>query len=263
MSGIQHLLLGSGGIKAEAPPSVPVTPTPTGRYFRFTSSQPFTITGNSPIPVSLVVVGGGQPGTAGVLTPDPKFPGAAGGVGGKGGVVNSQPSTTLAPGSYSIVVGAANATSGIYSPPATAIFTAAGGSSNPKSNGVPGEPQSTYIYGGGGGAGDNAGSPAPASPAFRGGNGGAGRGVTFGQFGGGGGGGAGAPGPGTPGGAGGTGGGGDGGASSGSFQVGYPGTVNTGGGGGGGMARISPIDTTQGGNGGSGIVIIQVPPAVG
>lgn len=241
MSGIHHLILGASSASVEAPPSVPVTPTPTGRYFTFTASAPFVVNGVLPINASLVVIGGGNAGTGGSssftagnppgskIGPYTPVFSQSQGSGGKSGVVNYQPSTSLSPGTYSVVVGAASSTSGIYQPPSTAIFEAGGGPVNPLGSS------------GTGGAGSSA--------AGSGTSGGTGTTTPWGTYAGGGGGG--------PGGTGGPGGGGPAG------NPGVAGSANTGSGGGGGNAPGPPGGSSSGGAGAAGIVIIQVPLAVG
>jgi hypothetical protein len=240
MSGIHHLILGTNAASLEAPPSVPITPTPTGKYYTFTASAPFVLNGALPVNASIVVVGGGAPGTGGTGTRvpssfDPKFQTftpaqyiRSEGSGGKSGVVNYQPSANLAPGPYSVIVGAATSASGLYYPPGTLLYGAAG------------SPGNTNTSPGTGGAG----SSAPGSGT----SGGAGTPTIVGTYGGGGGGG--------PGGAGGPGGGGPAGI------PGVPGTANTGSGGGGGNAPPPPGGTSTGGTGAAGVVVIHGPLAV-
>jgi len=236
MTGIHHSLTGIPVTFIAVPPSVPANTTPTGTYYTFTSSQPFTINGVLPVNAALVVVGGGAPGTGGSSSfsagaYDPKlgyFPPVftqTQGSGGKSGVVNYQASTPLSPGSYSVVVGAANSASELYKSPTNLLFSAAGA------------PGNTNTSPGTGGAG----SSAPGSGT----TGGAGTPTVAGTYGGGGGGG--------PGGSGGSGGGGPAG------NPGVPGTANTGSGGGGGNAPGPPGSTSSGGNGAAGVVVVHVP----
>lgn len=280
MTGIHQVLMGGSGDVLYAPPAVPVTPTPTGRYYTFTSSQPFTVTGR--VPMSLVAVGGGSPGRSAnsveipaVYKGSPSISHYAG-TGGKGGVVNYQPSVFLYAGEYSVIVGGAASPSGVYGPSNTELYAAGGGPSNTNE---PGTNNSYPPDAGAGGAGaGGSGSPGATGglPQGRtpGGPGGAGVPTPWGSFGGGGGGGAvkdyPAPSP-TPGRAplatGGTataGGGAGGSASYANAQNGSLGTANTGGGGGGGSLNYSPSKIyASGGAGGSGVVIIEVPNSVG
>jgi hypothetical protein len=223
-----------------------VTTSGSFKIHTFTTSGTFSVTGSGFLSEFLVVAGGGGGGSA------------HGGGGGGGGLIYDNSAPFIAPGNYTVTIGAGGS-------------GGAGGGSTQGSNGSNSVFDSNTALGGGGGGAYGFSGTVSAGQDGGSGGGGGGAGVVgasadSGSFGpeggdglaydftgssvyyaGGGGGGAYTV---TFGGRGGLGGGGNGGNQG--NNVGLPGDINTGGGGGGGSDF-----TPGGGNGGSGIVIIK------
>jgi hypothetical protein len=211
-------------------------------YYSFTSSGTFNYTGDYPLTINYVIVGGGGAGGNGFHNTSPLVVYCGGG--GAGGQIITG-STAISSGSYSLTVGAGGQSS---------MFI--GQTASPGAPGAPGTTGGNGIGGTGsfGGAGPGAGGNGNSRPGYDGpvttfADGSSGR-----EFSGGGGGGS------TTGNQyiGGIVGGGAGGyISSGNIQPGFIGRANTGGGGGGGGSyTVSPYISPGGASGGSGVILI-------
>jgi hypothetical protein len=244
------------------PPLPPLSYTATGTHtvssnsqynniITFTGDGAFTISRS--YPVSYIVVGGGGGGGGSVL---------AGSGGGGGGGVNTN--SALFSGPYTITVGSGGTWATSLNPGNSSIigstsFVATGGQGGSTSGGASGTPLSTGGAGNGnpaGGIGTIGGAGGGGGISYSGGNGSINISTIYGNtFGAGGGGGSG----GGPNGISGL--GGNSSAGNGGSINGYGGSPNGaantgGGGGGGGSTGGGSFDWSDGGNGGSGIVIL-------
>ena len=216
-------------------------------YYKFTSSGTFNYTGDYPLTINYVIVGGGGAGANGFHNTSPLVLHTGGG--GAGGQIITG-ATAISSGSYSVTVGAGGQSSILIGQ--TASPGAPGAPGTTGGNGIGGTGRNDGGTGPGlGGAGGNGSSNtggvngvtllfADGSTGFFCFSGGGGGGSTGSQI------------------YAGLGGGGEGGwISNGHIQPGMTGSANTGGGGGGGASYgVSPYISPGGASGGSGVVLI-------
>ena len=238
-------------IGATGTTSNPYTGTSNGYiYYQFTGNGTFTYTGNIPLTINYVVVGGGGAGGDGYRQTGPLIISSGGG--GAGGEILTG-ITTINSGSYSVTVGLGGNSSSFDVYIASAGANGQNGSASGNGSGGTATTGSgyggTYTY-----------PPFPGIPSGIGGNASS---TTFADgssgiyFSGGGGGGANDPGSTPLYVAGGNYGGGEGGVDIGGAFQGDPGISNSGGGGGGGSASSTPPNFVSSGRpGGSGVVLL-------